>query len=79
MLKNQQNTSDHGLIAENQRQADRRGAWIVPTLYALGGVITLGGLYVMLREENEATPAVRARIFPGFSAGGAQANIHIRF
>ncbi len=79
MLKNQQNTADNQLIAENQRQAERRGAWIVPTLYALGGVLTLGGLYVMLREENETTPAVRARIFPKFSGGGAQANIHIRF
>lgn len=79
MLKNQPDTIDNQLVAQSQRQAERRGAWIVPTLYALGGVLTLGGLYVMLREENEATPAVRARIFPGFSAGGAQANIHIRF
>ncbi len=79
MIDNQSDPVAKQMISENQRQAERRGAWIVPTLYALGGVLTLGGLYVMLREENEATPAVRARIFPKFSGGGAQANIHIRF
>lgn len=79
MLKNQEDTSDSDLVTESQRQAERRGAWIVPTLYALGGILTLSGLYVMLREESEDTPPVRVRIFPGFSGGGAQANINIRF
>lgn len=79
MLEDQPNTSDENLLAESQRQAERRGAWIVPTLYALGGVLTLSGLYVMLREEAEDAPPVRVRIFPGFSGGGAQANIRLRF